>query len=167
MNPLKFLTSAGGDLLDGVRGIIDEVDTNKKEEMTARNELAKIERQFYEKMASAREEIVKQQAKTVRAEIHSEHWLAANIRPLTLLTFLLVALYAGIFAPIFGLPAPMLNEIPERAWTVIMVGLGGYIGGRTAEKVIPNSKWGPKNENDGVDEIADKVLQRIGDANSG
>lgn len=36
----------------------------------------------------------------------------------------------------------------------------------TADKIIPNSKWGPQNGNSNVDEIADEVFRRIGDANA-
>jgi hypothetical protein len=33
---------------------------------------------------------------------------------------------------------PML-AIPEGMWTLLTVGIGGYIGGRTVEKVLKNS----------------------------
>jgi hypothetical protein len=30
-----------------------------------------------------------------------------------------------------------LNEVPDKLWNLISIGLGGYIVGRSAEKTIP------------------------------
>jgi hypothetical protein len=49
-----------------------------------------------------------------------------------MLAFVLCILYSYIFAPIFRLPAPPL---PPDLWDVIRIGLGGYVIGRSVEKV--------------------------------
>jgi len=69
----------------------------------------------------------------VRTEAASSHWLAANWRPLTMLTF------AGlIVARWFGFAAPELSEAEYLAlWDIVEIGLGGYIVGRSAEKIVP------------------------------
>jgi len=69
----------------------------------------------------------------VRTEAASSHWLAANWRPLTMLTFtgLIVARW-------FGFAAPELSEAEYLAlWDIVEIGLGGYIVGRSAEKIVP------------------------------
>ena len=69
----------------------------------------------------------------VRTEAASSHWLAANWRPLTMLTFtgLIVARW-------FGFAAPELSEAEYLAlWDIVEIGLGGYIVGRSAEKIMP------------------------------
>lgn len=72
-------------------------------------------------------------ADIVKTEAASSHWLAANWRPLTMLTFV-----ALIVARWFGWAAPNLAESEYLAlWDIVQLGLGGYVIGRSAEKVVP------------------------------
>lgn len=164
--PLDFLNPVKG-LAEAASGIIDQFVDSPEEAAKAKQMLMEEERKTLTALYEARSSIVESQAGIIESEAESSHWLAANIRPLTLLSFLLIALYAGIFAPIFGAPAPMLGEIPPKAWTVIMIGLGGYIGGRTAEKLIPRSKWAKPDSSGSTEKIAEEVLDHISDAGSG
>ncbi len=69
----------------------------------------------------------------VKTEAASEHWLAANWRPILMLTFggLIVARW-------FGWAAPGLSiEEYLKLWDIVELGLGGYVIGRSAEKIIP------------------------------
>lgn len=77
--------------------------------------------------------IEKAAADIVKTEAASAHWLAANWRPLTMLTFV-----ALIVARWFGWSAPGLSETEALAlWDIVQLGLGGYVIGRSAEKVVP------------------------------
>lgn len=72
-------------------------------------------------------------AEIVKAEAASSHWLAANWRPLLMLTFggLIVARW-------FGYAAPNLTEAEYlKLWGIVELGIGGYVVGRSAEKIIP------------------------------
>lgn len=72
-------------------------------------------------------------AEIVKTEAASTHWLAANWRPVTMLTFcgLIVARW-------FGWAAPNLSEAEYlKLWSIVEFGLGGYVVGRSAEKIIP------------------------------
>lgn len=72
-------------------------------------------------------------AEIVKAEAASEHWLAANWRPLLMLTF-----GALIVARWFGWAAPNLSEAEYlKLWSIVELGIGGYVIGRSAEKVLP------------------------------
>jgi hypothetical protein len=72
-------------------------------------------------------------ANIVNTEAGSSHWLAANWRPITMLTFL-----ALIVARFFGWTAPNISE-PEyiKLWELVQIGLGGYVVGRSVEKIAP------------------------------
>lgn len=76
---------------------------------------------------------ITQRAAVVRAEASSGHWLAAVWRPVVMLTF------AGlIVARWFGWAAPNLTEAEYlKLWSIVEFGLGGYVVGRSAEKVVP------------------------------
>jgi hypothetical protein len=72
-------------------------------------------------------------AANIKAEAESEHWLAANWRPLTMLTFVVL-----IVARWFGFAAPALQpEEYYKLWSIVELGLGGYVIGRSAEKIVP------------------------------
>lgn len=71
------------------------------------------------------------QADIVKTEAASTHWLAANWRPLLMLTFggLIVARW-------FGWAAPNLSEAEYlKLWSIVEFGLGGYVVGRSVEKL--------------------------------
>lgn len=69
----------------------------------------------------------------VKTEAASSHWLAANWRPIVMLTFA-----ALIVARWFGWAAPELSDAEYlKLWDIVEFGLGGYVVGRSAEKIIP------------------------------
>ena len=71
------------------------------------------------------------QSDIVKTEAASTHWLAANWRPLTMLTFV-----ALIVARWFGWAAPGLQEAEYlKLWDIVQFGLGGYVVGRSVEKI--------------------------------
>jgi hypothetical protein len=72
----------------------------------------------------------------IQAEAKSEHWLTANWRPLTMLTFVVIIANNYILYPYLSLfwpDAPQLS-IPPDMWDLLKIGLGGYVVGRSAEK---------------------------------
>lgn len=70
----------------------------------------------------------------IKAEAESEHWLAANWRPITMLTFV-----GLIVARWFGWAAPGLSEAEYiKLWSIVEFGLGGYVISRSVEKVAPS-----------------------------
>jgi hypothetical protein len=74
-----------------------------------------------------------QRAGIVKAEAESTHFLAANWRPILMLTF-----GALIVARWFGWTAPNLTENEYlKLWDIVELGIGGYVIGRSAEKVVP------------------------------
>ena len=73
-------------------------------------------------------------ADIVKSEAASQHWLAANWRPLTMLVFV-----ALIVARWFGWAAPNLSDAEYlKLWDIVQLGLGGYVIGRSAEKILPS-----------------------------
>jgi hypothetical protein len=74
-----------------------------------------------------------QRAEIVKTEAASENWLASSWRPILMLTF-----GALIVARWFGWAAPNLSEAEYlKLWSIVELGLGGYVIGRTAEKIVP------------------------------
>jgi len=82
------------------------------------------------------------QAKVIEAEAKSEHFLTSTWRPITMLVFVFIIANNYILVPYFqafGLNVPTL-ELTSDMWDLLKLGLGGYVVGRSAEKVVKNLK---------------------------
>lgn len=75
--------------------------------------------------------LAEHQASVVAAEAQGS-WLQRNWRPLTMLTFLVLTVLNQ-----FNL---LVVPLSEEIWDLFKVGLGGYIGGRSLEKVVKTMK---------------------------
>lgn len=81
-------------------------------------------------------------ATIIAAENSSGYAISAMWRPLMMLIFLgiVVSFWLGYVPPnITGPMPPMITEIFE----LIKIGMGGYIGGRSLEKIISSLSLGP------------------------
>lgn len=106
--------------------LIDKIIPDKEAADKAKLELIRLEQEG--KLTE-----LKSQAQIINTEAASEHWLAANWRPLTMLVFV-----ALIVARWFGWAAPNLAEEEYiKLWSIVELGLGGYVLGRSAEKLVP------------------------------
>lgn len=97
-------------------------------------EKAKAEAEVMRQLLAAQSEIEQAASKIIQTEAASTHWLAANWRPLTMLVFV-----ALIVARWFGWAAPNLSEAEYiKLWSIVEFGLGGYVVGRSVEKIAPS-----------------------------
>ncbi len=78
----------------------------------------------------------------VLAEIRSEHWLSYSWRPILMLVLMGFLLLAGLVLPLADLLAgrtlpfnPRWQVLPPQFWEFLSIGVGGYIGGRSLEKI--------------------------------
>lgn len=81
-------------------------------------------------------------ARVIEAEAKSEHWITSAWRPITMLVFVFIIANNYILVPYFtalGLKIPTL-ELTNQMWGLIKLGLGGYIIGRSTEKVVKTLK---------------------------
>jgi hypothetical protein len=97
-------------------------------------EKAKAEAEVFRQLLAHQSEIESAAAKIINTEAASSHWLAANWRPLTMLVFV-----GLIVARWFGWAAPNLSETEYiKLWSIVEFGLGGYVVGRSVEKIVPS-----------------------------
>lgn len=117
--PIAALIPILGDVLDK---IIPDKEAN-----------AKAKAAMIELHQKGELEVFNRKADIIVAEAKSEHWLTATWRPIVMLTF------AGLItARWFGWAAPGLGEAEVlHLWSIVELGLGGYVIGRSVEKVVP------------------------------
>ena len=74
----------------------------------------------------------------VVAEVSSETPLVASWRPILMYFLMFLIAWIGVIAPIFGLSQVTvegLKAVPDNLWNLLMIGMGGYIVGRSGEKI--------------------------------
>ena len=116
------------------------------EEDKAKAELLKAQ-VITELNAGAMQEMNAQVAVIV-AEAQSKSWLTASWRPIVMLIFAAIVgnnyiLYPYLSAIWHGAP---LLPIPPDLWDLLKLGIGGYVFGRSAEKVASTLANGKKGE---------------------
>lgn len=97
-------------------------------------EAARVEADLHAELWRNAHQLNAAAADIIKTEAQSEHWLAAIWRPVVMLTF------AGlIVARWFGWAAPNLSEAEYlKLWSIVEFGLGGYVVGRSVEKIAPS-----------------------------
>jgi len=81
---------------------------------------------------------LREAASIIRAEAESQSWLARNWRPMLMCLFGLIVANNYIIFPYvqhFSPESSVLLPIPQDLWGLLKIGVGGYVVGRSAEKV--------------------------------
>jgi hypothetical protein len=135
-----------GEIIKPVAGLIDSLHTSDEEKLEAKAKLRLLSIQAEAQLLEYQQAEVEAKAKIIVAEAGS-NWYTASWRPTLMYCFILIFLYS-IPAAIFHWPGVDFSGIPERAWTMLTLGIGGYVGGRTVEKtLVPAVKaWKAKEE---------------------
>lgn len=131
---LNILTGPISGLVKQVGGIIDSVTTTTEEKLTAQAKLLELQNAFTIQLAQLDQQFAAEQSKVVVAEVQSQSWLARNWRPILMLTFTYIIAHNYVIAPLFHIPSV---PIPVDMWDLLKIGMGGYIVGRSAEKIVP------------------------------
>ncbi len=84
------------------------------------------------------------QTNVIIAEAKGDSWLQRNWRPGLMALFGIIVANNFIIAPyvelIFGAEKMVMLPIPEHLWGLLKLGVGGYIVGRSGEKIVNNWK---------------------------
>lgn len=112
-------------VLAAIAGIIDKIVPDPQAAAAAKLRLFELQQQGQLAELQGAVQIVVAEA--------SGNWLQKSWRPLMMLFF------AGLVgARWFGYAAPGINEAEYlELWSIIKIGLGGYVIGRSAEKIAP------------------------------
>lgn len=117
----------------GIEAVLDyfkRKNPTPEESAQAQTTLITVWGQLVEKFAEFESKIAALQTQVITAEAQGESPLQRNWRPLLMLTFtgLVVARW-------FGYAAEIPQEIELELWAIIKIGIGGYVGGRSVEKI--------------------------------
>tara|TARA_R100000995_G_scaffold6420_1_gene2955 strand:+ start:2477 stop:2893 length:417 start_codon:yes stop_codon:yes gene_type:complete len=87
-------------------------------------------------------------ASVIKAEAQSEHKITATWRPILMLSITAIVTWNYLLAPLVELAVrmfagdqvPLSIPLPEELWNLLMIGVGGYVVGRSGEKIAKNIK---------------------------
>jgi len=117
-----------GSLFEPAAKLIDDLHTSGEEKLDAKQRLLDSQSEITFKFLDYEARMMEMRGSIVKAEAESKHLLTAIWRPVTMLVFL-----ALVVLDSFGILATPLKE---QAWTLLQIGLGGYVVGRSGEKVV-------------------------------
>jgi len=138
----KFLSAA----IKPVANLIDELHTSEDERNQVKSALFAMQNEMACKVMDYEKQLLESKAKIITAEATGASWLQRNWRPITMLTFLalvvldtfgLTAWLSMTLLDLQGIEKPTHWRLADEAWTLLQIGLGGYVVGRSAEKIIP------------------------------
>lgn len=113
--------------------VIDRVWPDPAQKDAAKLELMKLYQSGDLANLAAQTELAKGAADIIKTEA-AGGFLASSWRPITMLIFV-----GLITARWFGFAAPNLQEAEYlKLWDIVQLGLGGYVIGRSAEKIVPS-----------------------------
>lgn len=119
----KIFSKGAKDIIDSSGNVIDKISTSDQEKMNAKNELSNIVFDSLNNLQNAQKDIILSETKG--------NWLQRSWRPMVMLTFTaLIVLGAFIEIPYL--------ENNSKFWILLEIGLGGYVIGRSVEKVSEN-----------------------------
>ena len=116
-----------GSIFKPAAELIDKLHTSDHEKLQIKQAMFELQVEAFNKAEEYETQLLDAKKTIITAEAQSQSVIARNWRPVTMLTFLLL-----VVADSLGwLASPLAPE----AWTLLQIGLGGYVAGRSAEKV--------------------------------
>jgi hypothetical protein len=112
--------------------LVDELHTSTEEKLKAKGHLLDVQAAAMQRVFDYETGMLEAKSKIVHAEASSKHWLTSNWRPITMLTFLTLVVGDSLG----WLP----NSLNKEAWFLLEIGLGGYVIGRSGEKIAQTLK---------------------------
>ena len=134
-------------LITGLAAPITNLVSEVIEDPDKKNEIEGKIKTLLEQNAAT---IEQKAADIIIAEAQSDSWMAKSWRPCLMYLFMFLIFFNAVVVPIlwaFGIPLPTLeamDAIPEQMWTLLIVGMGGYLGSRSVEKTVKLWKDGEK-----------------------
>ncbi len=120
----KILNWFSTGVISEINKVIDNLFTSDEERMQAKNQMLKVLKQQQLELQRLQTEIIVAEA--------NGNWLQRSWRPILMLAFGFIVIYVKFLAPLFDLKIP---ELENEFWNLLQIGIGGYVIGRTGEKI--------------------------------
>jgi hypothetical protein len=130
----KFLGFDASKTIESIGSVIDKID-GSEEKLGLQLQYKELLIGIQEKFVEYESTLLEQQSNLVLTEAKGESWLQRNWRPMLMMICMYIVFSNYILSPYFGIPMLTLDE---HIWMLIETGVGGYVAGRSLEKISEN-----------------------------
>ena len=136
MSLLNFI----GQIFEPAAKLVDDLHTSVEEKLVLKAKLLEIQAGVLTESLALEKTSLEARASIIITEAKSDSWLTKSWRPVVMLS-----LAASVLAYWFGLTptdsstglSTIPLEIVNRMFSLVQLGVGGYIASRGAEKIVP------------------------------
>jgi hypothetical protein len=121
----KILKFFGSSVIGDIGKIIDDLFTSDEERDAAKNKILQV-------LKEKELELQKMQTDIIIAEAKG-NWLQRSWRPILMLSFGFIVIYNKFISQLS--PYLITPVLEPDFWTLLQIGIGGYVVGRSAEKI--------------------------------
>ena len=130
----KVLGAGVKETVDSIGNAIDKIDKSDE-----KLELQLKYKELLLKMEGAciayESKLLESKTRIIESETKGESWLQRNWRPVLMCICMFIVFNNYVLVPYFKLPVTTLDE---HIWTLMDLGVGGYVAGRSLEKISEN-----------------------------
>lgn len=120
----KLFGKPAAEVTKTIAETIDSLSTSDAEKLAAKEKLTNT-------VMSHLVTAIQAQASVINTESQG-NWLQRSWRPLLMLSFGFIIIYHYFLSQVFGFPT---IDLPLEFWELMNIGVGGYVVGRSVEKV--------------------------------
>jgi len=134
------LLSVIGGAIKPVTDLIDSLHTSEEEKIKAKAALMDASKEIELGTLEYAGKLAEHRAKIILSETQGG-WLQRNWRPILMMTAIVIIANNYIFFPYASIwtEKVAVMELPDGLWTLLSLGVTGYVVGRSAEKAV--EKW--------------------------
>ncbi len=128
-----------GPIIEKIVGVVDQAVSDK--DLAARLK-AELKSELMALDASVLEKELDAKTKIIVGEAQGHSWLQRNWRPILMITIVAVIANNYLLYPylsLFWADAPAI-ELPPKLFNLLAIGVGGYVVGRSGEKMVKSWK---------------------------
>lgn len=139
---LSIITGFISSIFKPAVDLIDELHTSQEEKMQMKAKLLEIEHEALNRAVDLETQVVNAKKDIIVAEAKGESWMQRNWRPTLMLVIVAIVANNYLLAPYIGLFFPdkvLTLDLPGELFNLMSIGVGGYVVGRSGEKIV--NKW--------------------------
>ncbi len=137
---MSFTFSAVAGLVKGIFkpacDLIDNLHVSDEERLEAQAKLATIQNEATDKFIGFFTKVLDAQKEIITTEMKG-NWLQRSWRPILMMIIITIVFNNYLFAPYLGALTgwELQLELPSQMWNLLTAGVGGYVVGRSGEKI--------------------------------
>ncbi|HRJ29832.1 MAG: hypothetical protein KF725_03920 [Cyclobacteriaceae bacterium] len=130
----KILGAGARATIESIGNTIDKIDrSDEKLEMQLKYKqlLIEVEGAYL----NYENKLLESKSRIIETEAKGESWLQRNWRPVLMCICMFIVFNNYVLVPYFNLP---ITTLDDHIWTLMDLGVGGYVAGRSLEKISEN-----------------------------